>query len=243
VTRNDVLIIGAGPSGLFAAAELARHSMEARLIEREQQPHRETCATTIQPGTLEILENVVLLPTFVDTAEHIRCSRLYGPDMSEVASTSHDGIECRCAFQCSLPQYETRRILERHFLSFGGVAERGGKCQGAASRAVVSRLDAVWRNLAPRAYFRNRRRHRVARVARPTVVHTRADLPQPQRRSGPCRPSGGRYRRDPSGWPHQFPVPVRQRGSICGARRPPLLVSHSGTSRRSGIRGNRGPRG
>jgi hypothetical protein len=35
MARNDVLIIGAGPSGLFAAAELARHGVKARLVERE----------------------------------------------------------------------------------------------------------------------------------------------------------------------------------------------------------------
>jgi 2-polyprenyl-6-methoxyphenol hydroxylase-like FAD-dependent oxidoreductase len=40
MTRNDILIIGAGPSGLFAAGELARHGVSVRLIEREVQPHR-----------------------------------------------------------------------------------------------------------------------------------------------------------------------------------------------------------
>ena len=49
--RHDVLIIGAGLSGLFAAAELARHGVEARLIEQEIRPHREARATAIQPGT------------------------------------------------------------------------------------------------------------------------------------------------------------------------------------------------
>ena len=38
---------------------------------------------------------------------------------------SHDGIDCRCKFQCSLPQYETQRILEAHLASLGGVVERG----------------------------------------------------------------------------------------------------------------------
>ena len=50
LTRNDVLIIGAGPSGLFAAAELARHGVEVRLIEREVRSHREARATAIQPA-------------------------------------------------------------------------------------------------------------------------------------------------------------------------------------------------
>src|SRR5215831_12974117 len=96
MTRNDLLIIGAGPSGLFAAAELARHGVEARLIEREAKPHREARATAIQPGTLEILDSVGLLPQFLEASEHVRCSRLYGPDMVELGASSHDGIDCRC---------------------------------------------------------------------------------------------------------------------------------------------------
>ena len=95
-TRSDTLIIGAGPSGLFAAAELARHGVEARLVERDVRPHGEARATTIQPGTLEILNSVGPLPPFLDASEHIRCSRMYGPDMSELAATSHDGIHCNC---------------------------------------------------------------------------------------------------------------------------------------------------
>ncbi len=125
MTRDDVLIIGAGPSGLFAAAELARHGVKARLVEREVRPHREARATAIQPGTLEILDSVGLLAPFLDASEHIRCSRLYGPGMTELAAMSHEGIDCTCEFQCSLPQYETQRILEEHLTSLGGVVERG----------------------------------------------------------------------------------------------------------------------
>jgi len=123
--RNDVLIIGAGPSGLFAAAELARHGVAARLVERELRPHREARATAIQPGTLEILDSVGVLAPFRETAEHVRCARLYGPGMVELGAMSHDGIDCRCKFQCSLPQYETQRILEAHLASLGGMVERG----------------------------------------------------------------------------------------------------------------------
>src|SRR4029453_4187808 len=99
--------------------------VSARLIEREAGPHREARATAIQPGTLEILESVGALPPFLDAAEDVRCARLYGPGMTELGGMSHDGIDCRCKFQCSLPQFETQRILEAHLASLGGVVERG----------------------------------------------------------------------------------------------------------------------
>jgi 6-methylpretetramide 4-monooxygenase / 4-hydroxy-6-methylpretetramide 12a-monooxygenase len=125
MARNDVLIIGAGPSGLFAAAELARHGVAVRLIEQEVRSHREARATGIQPGTLEILDSVGLLPPFLEAAEHIRAARVYGPDMSELRAMTFEGIDCRCEFECSLPQYETQRILEAHLASLGSVVERG----------------------------------------------------------------------------------------------------------------------
>src|SRR5215212_6657220 len=125
MARNDVLIIGAGPSGLFATAELARHGVDVRLIEQEVQPHHEARATAIQPGTLEILDPVGLLPPFLESSEHVRRVRVYGPDMSELSGLDFEGIDCRCEFQCSLPQYETQRILEAHLASLGGAVERG----------------------------------------------------------------------------------------------------------------------
>ena len=125
MARNDVLIIGAGPSGLFAAAELARHGVDVRLVEREVRPHHQARATAIQPGTLEILDSVGLLPPFLEASEHVRRVRVYGPDLSELSGLDFEGIDCRCEFQCSLPQYETQRILEAHLASLGGAVERG----------------------------------------------------------------------------------------------------------------------
>jgi 2-polyprenyl-6-methoxyphenol hydroxylase-like FAD-dependent oxidoreductase len=73
---NEVLIVGAGPSGLFAAWELARHGVAARLVERDLKPHREARATAIQPGTLEIFDSVGLLPPFLEVAEYLRGARV-----------------------------------------------------------------------------------------------------------------------------------------------------------------------
>jgi 2-polyprenyl-6-methoxyphenol hydroxylase-like FAD-dependent oxidoreductase len=45
--------------------------------------------------------------------------------MSELGGLDFDGIDCRCEFQCCLPQYETQQILEAHLTSLGGAIERG----------------------------------------------------------------------------------------------------------------------
>jgi 6-methylpretetramide 4-monooxygenase / 4-hydroxy-6-methylpretetramide 12a-monooxygenase len=145
VSGSEVLIIGAGPSGLFAAAELARHGVAARLIERDLQPHRQARATAIQPGTLEILESVGLLPPFLEASEHVHCTRLYGPEMCVIGSMSLAGADCRCEFQCSLPQYETQRILEQHLVSLGGTVERGvtaTKVEAGADGVLVELVHA-----------------------------------------------------------------------------------------------------
>jgi 2-polyprenyl-6-methoxyphenol hydroxylase-like FAD-dependent oxidoreductase len=55
----DVLVVGAGPSGLFTVSELARHGIRARVVEREPAPHRQARATGIQPGTLEVLQRAL----------------------------------------------------------------------------------------------------------------------------------------------------------------------------------------
>lgn len=125
MNRQDVLIIGAGPSGLFAAAELARHGVAARLVERDLQPHRQSRATAVHPGTLEMLESAGVLQAFIDASVLVRRSGLYGPDMAEFGSGSYDGIDSRILFHCSLPQYETERILSEHLASLGGRIERG----------------------------------------------------------------------------------------------------------------------
>src|SRR5467141_874898 len=105
MTRNDVLIVGAGPSGLFAACELARHGVAVRIIERDVKPHREARATAIQPGTLEIMDSIGLLPQFLEAAEYIRGARVYDAGLSELRAMTLKGLGCRCEFQCSLPQY------------------------------------------------------------------------------------------------------------------------------------------
>jgi 2-polyprenyl-6-methoxyphenol hydroxylase-like FAD-dependent oxidoreductase len=50
-----VLVVGAGPTGLALAAQLAAHGVRPYLIDRGADRARESRALAIQPRTLEVL--------------------------------------------------------------------------------------------------------------------------------------------------------------------------------------------
>ncbi|MEV4173380.1 FAD-dependent monooxygenase [Nonomuraea sp. NPDC049709] len=52
----DVLVVGAGPAGLTAAAELARRGVACRVVDRARGPARGTGCPNVWPRTLEVLD-------------------------------------------------------------------------------------------------------------------------------------------------------------------------------------------
>ena len=121
----QVLIIGGGPSGLFAACELARHGIAARLIERELVPHRQARGTSLQPATLEILDRAELLEPFLQAGVAVRHSLVLGPDHQPLARGRMDQIDAPWPFQCCLPQWRTEALLTTRLEQLGGRLEHG----------------------------------------------------------------------------------------------------------------------
>jgi 2-polyprenyl-6-methoxyphenol hydroxylase-like FAD-dependent oxidoreductase len=123
--RVPVMIIGAGPSGLFAAVELARHGVSARLVEREPVQARQARATALQPGTLEILAAAGVLGEVLDSSVHVHFARVFDARLGRLAETAFGGVGCPWEFQCSLPQWRTEQILAGRLEARGGPVERG----------------------------------------------------------------------------------------------------------------------
>ena len=120
-----VLVVGAGPSGLFSAVELARHGVPSRVVERQPRPHRQARATVLQPATLEILHQAGLLDQVLASSVHLGFARLYDGALRCVGETPFAGTGCRWEFECSLPQWRTEQLLGDRLAGLGGAVQRG----------------------------------------------------------------------------------------------------------------------
>src|SRR5919199_1939618 len=68
---TDVLIVGAGPVGLFLANECARRGLRWRLIEARASQSAHSKALAIFPRTLEIFDMAGLVGPFLETANRV----------------------------------------------------------------------------------------------------------------------------------------------------------------------------
>jgi 2-polyprenyl-6-methoxyphenol hydroxylase-like FAD-dependent oxidoreductase len=125
VPSSTVLIVGAGPAGLFAACELLRHGIRPRVVESRLAPHHEARGTVLQPAALAILDRAGLIEPFLGAGVRIRHVQLLGPGLREIANVNFADACCAYDFQCSLPQWRTEAILRGHLDSLDFHVEFG----------------------------------------------------------------------------------------------------------------------
>src|SRR5689334_4025140 len=110
---TDVLVVGAGPVGLVAAAELTRHGARVRIIDQLEKPDPRSRAVALQPRTQEALAALGVLPDFEAAACAQTALEVYaGPDARERVRLSTD-VSSRHQRLLNLAQPETEAILAR----------------------------------------------------------------------------------------------------------------------------------
>ena len=68
---TEVLIVGAGPVGLFLANECARRNLRWRLIEERSSQSEHSKALAIFPRTLEIFDMAGIVAPFLEQANRV----------------------------------------------------------------------------------------------------------------------------------------------------------------------------
>lgn len=120
----EVLITGAGPVGLSAAAELRRNGVGCRLIDRLPARLPYAKAIGIQPRTLEVWDRMGLARTVVEASVPLLGQLLYanGREVARIELELPPEVPYGFA---ALPQYETERLIEEYVAGLGTVIERG----------------------------------------------------------------------------------------------------------------------
>ena len=118
----DLIVIGAGPTGLTAACEARRLGLSVVIIDRKE--HRSTFskALVVHARTMEVMETMGVSErvraagaSFDALNAHFGSSEAVRMDLRGL-----DWGDTRYPYWLSIPQYETERCLEEHLIALGG---------------------------------------------------------------------------------------------------------------------------
>ena len=123
---TDVLVVGAGPTGLALAAVAHAHGASVRVIDRNPSPLHESRALVLQPRTLELLAGLGLRDELLSKGRPAVRLVLHSGPRSVPVPLFDIGIEdTPYPFLLFISQAETEATLEAHLSHRGVAIERG----------------------------------------------------------------------------------------------------------------------
>ncbi len=138
---SDVLIVGAGPTGLTTAIELARRGVNLRIVDKRGRVEHSN-ALVMHARTLESLDLIGIAERFVRRGYEAPGIDL-GSDSEKPIRAEMHRLDSRFPFILVIPQSETERLLEEYLAELGVQVERGTEFLGYEEKAggVVARLE------------------------------------------------------------------------------------------------------
>ena len=125
--QSPVLIVGAGPTGLALAAQLAQFGIRFRIIDRALDRARESRALAMQARTLELFQSIHLSDTLVVRGNKSARLLLHfeGSAPAEIRLGQFGASDTRFPFILFISQAETEALLAEHLASAGVTIQRG----------------------------------------------------------------------------------------------------------------------
>ncbi|MGW4242292.1 FAD-dependent oxidoreductase [Nocardia sp. NPDC004722] len=126
VTSADVLIVGAGPTGLTLAIDLARRGVDYRIVDRGEGPSTASRAKTIQPRALEVSDDLGVIDRVLELGQvhvptrHYDRDRVISEAVEMAVGTTDPGVPYAPVW-LSQPLFE--QILRDRLAELGGQVE------------------------------------------------------------------------------------------------------------------------
>ncbi len=136
----DVIVVGAGPTGLLLAGDLAAAGIRVTVLERRLEESNLTRAFVVHARTLEQLDARGLADRLLATGTRVDRFRLFG-----TVSVDLSPLPSRYPFILVTPQYEVEQALAERARAAGATVLRGAHVQGVqqdADHVDVSYRDA-----------------------------------------------------------------------------------------------------
>lgn len=106
----DVLIVGAGPVGLFCANEVMRHGLTCRIIDKKTQLSEQSKALGIHIRTLNVLEDCGCIDEILQQGHKVE-GVLFKSKGKTLVDASFASIDADRHYLIDLPQNQTEAIL------------------------------------------------------------------------------------------------------------------------------------
>ena len=144
MTRSDVLIIGAGPTGLVLALWLTRLGVKVRIVDKTAEPGTTSRALAVQARTLELYRQLDLADAVVTEGHQVPAVNLWvrGEPKAQISLAAMGSGLTPYPFLQIFPQDEHERLLIQRLDVLGVTIERRTELISFANREdrVLARL-------------------------------------------------------------------------------------------------------
>lgn len=118
--ETEVLVVGAGPSGLLTAVLLVEAGVDALLVDREQRPATRSYACGLHPSSLKLLARLGLLDELLELGRRLDRVVFYSADKGREAEVSLGALPTEFPFVLVLPQEKLEALLAARLGALGG---------------------------------------------------------------------------------------------------------------------------